>query len=224
MSSVPDPKKPNFFEKFDEEGGSKRKLKNWNLKLVALIAISWSLFQLWYASPLPFILDFGKIIDVPARSVHLAFGLALCFLAYPAFKKNRDRPISVYDFLLVLIGVVATLYIFFDYEGLVYRQGIMAQINLFGFNIPYEVILGSLGIILLLEATRRAIGIPLVIIALIFLLFSIFGQSMPDLISHQGLSVTRLVGYHWFGGEAIFGIPISVSVSFIFYLYYLVQF
>ena len=100
----------------------------------------------------------------------------------------------------------------------------MAKINLFGFNIPYEVILGSLGIILLLEATRRAIGIPLVIIALIFLLFSIFGQSMPDLISHQGLSLTRLVGYHWFGGEAIFGIPISVSVSFIFYLYYLEQF
>ena len=91
MSSVPDTKKINFFEKFDEEGGSKRKLKNWNLKLVATIAISWSLFQLWYASPLPFILDFGKIIDVPARSVHLAFGLALCFLAYPAFKKNRDK-------------------------------------------------------------------------------------------------------------------------------------
>ena len=216
MSSVPDPKKPNFFEKFDEEGGSKRKLKNWNLKLVAIIAISWSLFQLWYASPLPFILDFGKIIDVPARSVHLAFGLALCFLAYPTFKKNRDRPISGIDFLLVVISIAATLYIFFDYEGLVYRQGIMAKVNLFGFNIPYEVILGSLGIILLLEATRRAIGIPLVIIALIFLLFSIFGQSMPDLISHQGLSITRLVGYHWFGGEAIFGIPISVSVSFIF--------
>ena len=216
MSSVPDTKKINFFEKFDEEGGSKRKLKNWNLKLVATIAISWSLFQLWYASPLPFILDFGKIIDVPARSVHLAFGLALCFLAYPAFKKNRDRPISGFDFLLVTISVAATLYIFFDYEGLVYRQGIMAKINLFGFNIPYEVILGSFGIILLLEATRRAIGIPLVIIALIFILFSIFGQSMPNLISHQGLSITRLVGYHWYGGEAIFGIPISVSVSFIF--------
>ncbi len=216
MSSAPDPDKPNFFERFDEEGGSRRKLKNWNLKLVATIAISWSLFQLWYASPLPFILDFGKIIDVPARSVHLAFGLALCFLAYPGLKKSRDKPISIFDIFLVIIGLVATLYIFFDYEGLVYRQGIMAKTNLFGFAIPYEVILGSLGIILLLEATRRAIGIPLVVIALIFLLFSVFGQSMPDLISHQGLSLTRLVGYHWFGGEAIFGIPISVSVSFIF--------
>jgi len=217
MSSVQEPQnKSNFFEKFDEEGGSKRKLKNWNLKLVAGIAISWSLFQLWYASPLPFILDFGKIIDVPARSLHLAFGLVLCFFAYPAFKARRDEKIPIYDYFFVVIGLIATLYIFFSYEALVHRQGIMATVKFFGFTVPYEVILGSLGIILLLEATRRAIGIPLVTIALIFLLFSIFGQSMPDLISHQGLSITRLVGYHWFGGEAIFGIPISVSVSFIF--------
>ena len=144
MSSAPDSDKPNFFERFDEEGGSRRKLKNWNLKLVAAVAILWSLFQLWYASPLPFILDFGKIIDVPARSVHLAFGLALCFLAYPGLKKNRDKPISIIDIFLVIIGLAATLYIFFDYEGLVYRQGIMAKINLFGFVIPYEVILLSL--------------------------------------------------------------------------------
>ena len=217
MSSVQEPQnKSNFFEKFDEEGGSKRKLKNWNLKLVAGIAISWSLFQLWYASPLPFILDFGKIIDVPARSLHLAFGLVLCFFAYPAFKARRDEKIPIYDYFFVVIGLIATLYIFFSYEALVHRQGIMATVKFFGFKVPYEVILGSLGIVLLLEATRRAIGIPLVTIALIFLLFSIFGQSMPDLISHQGLSITRLVGYHWFGGEAIFGIPISVSVSFIF--------
>ena len=87
MSSAPDPKKPNFFENLMKKGGSKRKLKNWNLKLVAAVAILWSLFQLWYASPLPFILDFGKIIDVPARSVHLAFGLALCFWLIQLLKK-----------------------------------------------------------------------------------------------------------------------------------------
>ena len=103
-----------------------------------------------------------------------------------------------------------------DYEGLVYRQGILATVNFLGLNIRYEMILGAIGIILLLEATRRAIGLPLVCIAVIFLIFSIFGKQMPDLIAHAGLSITRLVGYHWLGGEAIFGIPISVSVSFIF--------
>ena len=208
--------KQEFFEKHDEEGGSRRSLKNWNLKLVGLMAVSWSLFQLWYASPLPFILDFGKFIDVPARAIHLAFGMSLCFLAYPILKSNRNKPISLLDFILSIISVIVTFYLVIDYEGLVYRQGILAKENIFGINIPYELIIGSFGIILLLEATRRSIGTPLVIIALIFLLFSIFGQQMPDLISHQGLSLKRLVGYHWFGGEAIFGIPISVSVSFIF--------
>jgi TRAP transporter 4TM/12TM fusion protein len=205
-----------LLEKFDEESGIKKHLHGWNLKLAAGVAISWSLFQLWYASPLPFILDFGKIIDVPARAVHLAFGLILCFLVYPVVKSKKKTKISYLDFILVILSAFVTLYIFFQYEGLVYRQGILAKIQLLSFTIPYEIIIGSIGIILLLEATRRAIGIPLVAIGIIFLLFSIFGQSMPELISHQGLSIKRLVGYHWFGGEAIFGIPISVSVSFIF--------
>ena len=174
------------------------------------------MFQLWYASPLPFLLDFGKFIDVPARAIHLAFGMGLCFLAYPTLKSKRNSPINTYDFVLALISLVATFYLVMEYEGLVYRQGILASVDFFGLKIPYELILGSFGILLLLEATRRAIGVPLVAIALIFLFFSVFGQKMPDLISHQGLSITRLVGYHWFGGEAIFGIPISVSVSFIF--------
>ena len=72
----------SFFKRHDDEGGSRRVLKSWNLKLVGLLAISWSLFQLWYASPLPFLLDFGKLIDVPARAIHLAFGMCLCFSGY----------------------------------------------------------------------------------------------------------------------------------------------
>ncbi len=206
----------DYLEKFDEDGGSKKNLRGWNLKLAATVAITWSLFQLWYASPLPFILDFGKIIDVPARAIHLAFGMILCFLIYPTFKSKKKSKIPISDFILAFISLLVTLYIFFGYVDLVHRQGILANIELGSLTIPYEVIIGAFGIILLLEATRRAIGIPLVTIALIFLLFSVFGQSMPYLISHQGLSITRLVGYHWFGGEAIFGIPISVSVSYIF--------
>ena len=208
--------KSNIIEEFEEEASFKKNLQNWNLKLISLIAISWSLFQLWYASPLPFLLDFGKLIDVPARAIHLAFGLTLCFLVFPALKSKKKNKISVLDFVFVIFGIIVTLYLAVGYEGLVYRQGILAKIQVGDFTIPYEIIIGSIGILLLLEATRRAIGIPLVVIAVIFLLFSVFGQSMPDLISHQGLSIKRLVGYHWLGGEAIFGIPISVSVSFIF--------
>ena len=84
------------------------------------------------------------------------------------------------------------------------------------FNLPVELILGSLGILILLEATRRAIGLPLVIIAVCFLLFSYFGRYAPEIISHGGLSLNRLVGFQWLDQEAIFGIPIGVSVDFIF--------
>ncbi len=208
--------KTDFFEKFDEDGETKRILSGWNLKLVAGVAIGWTLFQLWYASPLPFLLNIGQFIDVPARAIHLAFALTLCFLLYPSSKANRNQSIQVLDFIFVILGLIATLYLVFSYEGLVHRQGVMSATTIFGIVIPYELILGSVGIILLLEATRRVIGWPLVIIAVVFILFSFFGRLLPDLIAHPGLSLNRLVGYHWLGGEAIFGIPISVSVGFIF--------
>ena len=119
----------SFFKKHDEEGGSRRILKSWNLKLVGFFAIAWSLFQLWYASPLPFLLDFGKFIDVPARAIHLAFGMGLCFLAYPALKSKRNSPINIFDFILAFISLLVTIYLVLEYEGLVYRQGILASIN-----------------------------------------------------------------------------------------------
>ena len=206
----------NNLENIDDEGSIKRNLKGFNLKLVAFIAICWTLFQLWYASPLPFIFNFGIFIDLPARAIHLAFALTLCFLIYPGRKGRSNNQIKLIDYFFVTLSIIATFYIVIDYEGLVYRQGILATVNFLGLNIRYEMILGAIGIMLLLEATRRAIGLPLVCIAVIFLIFSIFGKQMPDLIAHAGLSITRLVGYHWLGGEAIFGIPISVSVSFIF--------
>jgi TRAP transporter 4TM/12TM fusion protein len=206
----------NNLENIDDEGSLKRNLKGFNLRLVASIAICWTLFQLWYASPLPFIFNFGIFIDLPARAIHLAFALTLCFLIYPGRKTGSNHQIKLTDYLFIVLSIIVTFYIVIDYEGLVYRQGILATVNFLGLNIRYEMIIGVVGILLLLEATRRAIGLPLVCIALIFLIFSIFGKQMPDLIAHAGLSITRLVGYHWLGGEAIFGIPISVSVSFIF--------
>ncbi len=197
-----------------------RTLSGWQLKLVAVTALAWSIFQLWYASPLPFILGFGVLIDVPARALHLGFALFLVFLIYPASRKTKEKRFGFFSFVLASLGFLCTFYLFLDYEGLVDRNGILQkheiEIGNSKFSIPTELLIGLVGISLLLEATRRSIGLPLVIVATIFYLYSFFGQSMPDLISHQGLSLKRLVGYHWFGGEAIFGIPISVSVSFVF--------
>jgi TRAP transporter 4TM/12TM fusion protein len=183
---------------------------------IGIICFVWTVFQVWIASPFPFMTGFALITGVPARAVHLAFGLVLTFLIFPARKSHRTDRIPWYDIALAIAAGVCTSYIFFGWDGLVARQGILLTWQIGALTIPVEAILGGVGILLLLEATRRAIGIPLVIVCVIFLLYAIFGQYMPLVISHKGVSLQRLIGYQWLGGESIFGIPISVSVSFVF--------
>jgi len=200
--------------KIKEDLSPTRNLTGLHLKVVATIAIIWSLFQLWYASPFPFWFNFGMFKGLPARAIHLGFALTLAFLIYPTVKGKK---ISIFDIIISFVGAFCCLYIYFFYDQLVDRGGVLLSIPVSkNFNLPVELILGSLGILILLEATRRAIGLPLVIIAVCFLLFSYFGRYAPEIISHGGLSLNRLVGFQWLDQEAIFGIPIGVSVDFIF--------
>ena len=186
--------------KVEETEGRARVLSGWQLKFIAAVAFSWSSFQLWYASPFPFMFGFGVFIDVPARALHLGFALFLAFLSFPFLKKDRIKKFGLTSIFLAVIAFLSTFYLFYNYEAIVYRNGILLtnELNIFGklINFPTELIIGIIGILSLLECTRRAIGIPLVIVASIFLLYSIFGQSMPEMISHQGLSLKRLAGYH----------------------------
>jgi len=200
-------------DRIQEDISPTRNLSGIHLKIVFGIAILWTLFQLWYASPFPFWLNFGMFKGLPARAIHLGFALTLTFLIFPA---ARGKKISALDILISIVAAFCCLYIYFYYDDLVNRGGILLVKEIFGFKVPVELIIGAIGIIILLEATRRAIGLPLVIIAICFLLFSYFGKYAPDIISHGGLSIKRLVGFQWFDQEAIFGIPIGVSVDFIF--------
>ena len=196
-------------EEFEYQGrGQGRRLA----VLISALCFAWSFYQLWIASPFPFMLDFAIIGDVPARGIHLSFALLLCFLIFPLSRRRGVDRLPLYDIACALLGWFAAIYLFVGWDGLVARQGVLYVWN----GIPVEAILGGVGIVLLLEATRRSIGIPLVIVCSIFLVYSIFGQSMPDIVSHKGLSLNRLIGYQWLTGEAVFGIPISVSVSFVF--------
>ncbi len=200
--------------KISEDLSPTRNLTGLHLKIVGIIAIIWSLFQLWYASPFPFMFDIGMIKGLPARAIHLGFALTLAFLIYPISKRKK---ISIFDILISFIAVFCCLYIYFFYDQLVDRGGILLNVTIWKkFNLPVELIIGSCGILILIEATRRVFGLPLVIIAVCFLLFSYFGRYAPEIISHGGLSLNRLVGFQWFDQEAIFGIPIGVSVDFIF--------
>ncbi len=200
--------------KISEDLSPTRNLTGFHLKIVSAIAIIWSLFQLWYASPFPFMLNFGMFKGLPARAIHLGFALTIAFLIYPI---SKGKKISFFDVLISFMGAISCLYIYFFYDQLVERGGVLLNLRISEtLNFPLELILGGCGILILLEATRRAIGLPLVIIASCFLLFSYFGRYAPEIISHGGLSLNRLVGFQWLDQEAIFGIPIGVSVDFIF--------
>ena len=200
-------------EKFE---GPKQSLQGKFSILVGLVAFTWSLWQLWIASPLPFDLGIGIFVDRPARALHLAFGLLLGILMFPSAWEAGKKWRNWVTFTLAVTAFMVCTYGWLGYDGIVDRNGILLEWTVAGFIIPIEAILGGLGIVLLLESTRRSVGIPLVIVCSIFILYSLFGQSMPDIISHKGVSFERLVGYQWLSSEAIFGIPIDVSVSYVF--------
>ena len=204
----------NLKSKINEDLSPTRNLTGFHLKVVAAIAIIWSLFQLWYASPFTFMFNIGMFKGLPARAIHLGFALTLAFLIFPI---SKNKKISIFDIVISLVAAFSCLYIYFFYDQLVDRGGVLLNFQIGdSFNLPVELIIGSCGIMILLEATRREIGLPLVIIAICFLLFSYFGRYAPEIISHGGLSLNRLVGFQWLDQEAIFGIPIGVSVDFIF--------
>ncbi len=175
--------------------------------VIAGLALLWSLFQLWIASPLPFVLGFGVLNDTETRSIHLAFALLLAFLAYPAFKKSpRDR-VPLVDIALGLVAASTAAYLFIVYEQLAQRPGNLTTMDL---------VTACIGIPLLLEATRRALGPPLAIIALVFLAYSVAGPWMPGLLAHRGVSFTALANHQWITTEGVFGIALGVSTSFVF--------
>ena len=176
-------------------------------KLIAALALLWSLFQLWIASPLPFMLRVGVFNNTEARAIHLAFALLLAFLAYPAFKRSpRDR-VPLVDIALGLIAAASASYLYFAYEQLAQRPGNLTTMDL---------VTACVGIPLLLEATRRALGPALAVIALIFLGYSLAGPYMPGLLAHRGVSFTALANHQWITTEGVFGIALGVSTSFVF--------
>ncbi len=172
-------------------------------------AILWALFQLWSASPFPFMTGFLLFDDTIKRTIHLAFAIFLAFMAYPAFKSSPRRRIPVHDIIMAVVGAYCALYYFIFYEDIASRAGIVYT---------QDVIVACAGIALLLEATRRSLGMPLMIIASIFLLYTYFGSSplIPDLIRHGGQSLEKITSHQWLTSEGVFGIALGVSTDFVF--------
>ncbi|MCP5284259.1 MAG: TRAP transporter permease [Burkholderiaceae bacterium] len=176
-------------------------------KLLLGVALAWSLFQLWIASPLPFSLGFGVFNDTQSRAIHLAFAVFLSYMAYPAFSGSRRDRVPVLDWVFALVGAFCASYLFFFYRELADRPG---QPN------TQDLVVAVTGLVLLLEATRRALGLPMVIVALVFLGYTFGGPYMPDLIAHKGASLSRAMSHQWLTTEGVFGVALGVSSGFIF--------
>ncbi len=176
-------------------------------RLLLYTALAWSIFQLWYASPLPFTLGVFVFNDTEARSIHLAFAIFLAYTAYPAFKRSPRAYIPWTDWVFALVGAACAAYIFLFYSELATRPGQPTTTDL---------VVAVTGMLLLLEATRRVLGPPMMIVAIVFLIYTFGGPHMPDLIAHKGASLSKAMSHQWLTTEGVFGIALGVSSSFIF--------
>jgi len=176
-------------------------------RIIITACLAWALFQLWYASPLPFIVGFGVFNGTEARSIHLAFALFLAFTAYPAFKWSPRHTIPFQDWIFALTGAFCAAYLVLFNDALADRPGAPTTM---------DISVGVVGLILLLEATRRALGPPLLIVALVFLSYTFGGQYMPDVIAHKGASLEKAMSHYWITTEGVFGVALGVSTTMVF--------
>lgn len=190
-----------LLEKYDPEAGT-RKLGGVLGWIVFFGLLAFSLFHLYTGV-------FGMLTAQLQRSIHLGFALALIFLLFPARKKDRGRKHKVawYDIILAILGIAVGAYWPLFIDEIVMRAGRLTEIDFY---------VGLIAVLLVLEATRRAVGLPITIIAVIFLAYAIFGPYMPAFLAHRGLDLERLVQTMFFTTEGILGTPLGVSATFIF--------
>jgi TRAP transporter 4TM/12TM fusion protein len=142
-----------------------------------------------------------------ARSIHLAFATFLSFTAFPMMRGKHQNHVPVYDWILALAAAFAASYIYIFYDQLATRPGAPNT---------QDMVVALGGLVLLLEATRRSLGLPLTVVAAVFMFYSLAGPYMPDVISHKGASLSKLASHQWLGTEGVFGVALGVSTSFVF--------
>ena len=184
-------------------------------KFLAAVAFIWSLFHIYLASSMPYIMvDLTGIqffVDVltVGRQIHLAFALFLAAMAYPLFAGSSRRTIPWYDWILGIVGAVSCLYMFYFQEELAARAGLPTTA---------DIVIASCGLAVLLIATYRALGFPLLIVAGFFLTYGFFVNKdfIPEVIQWKGASYSKAMGHFWITEEGVFGIALSVSASLVF--------
>lgn len=196
-------------------GGRAPKNRNVAL-LIAGLALTWSLWQVWIASPIPFLLNWGVFSGREARPIHLAFSLMLAFLAYPAFKKSSRDHVPAVDWILGILGIATTMYlVFFDSSLADKIMGTRLSDRPGNPNMT-DIVVACVGMVVLMEATRRALGPPLMIVAMIFLGYTFLGPYAPGILAWKGASFGAVADHQWLSSEGVFGIALGVSTGLVF--------
>ncbi len=173
-----------------------------------VLPLCWAIYQLWIASPLPFIVGFVWN-DTQSRSIHLGFAVLLAFLAFPGLKSSPRNRIPTITWAVALIAAAAASYLWWDYRGVADRTGNPSTM---------DVVIAGIGIILLLEAARRSLGFPLMGVALFFLSYVFFGSwsGLPEVVQWKGASFEKAMSHMWLTTEGVFGVALGVSSGFVF--------
>jgi TRAP transporter 4TM/12TM fusion protein len=184
--------------------------------LIAGVALAWSLFQIWIASPLPYTIGIGVFSSREARPIHLAFALFLAYLVFPAFRTSPRRSVPLADWALAIGATACALYLFVFDTALV--KSLLGSRLADRPNAPNttDVVVSVLGILFLLEATRRSLGPPLMIVAMVFLGYTFLGPYAPGLLAWKGASFNAVAFHQWLSTEGVFGIALGVSTDLVF--------
>ena len=188
-----------------ESGG--RKLTGPVGAIALNVAVVWSLFQLWIASPLPYSLGWGVINSTGQRSIHLAAAFFLVYMLYPRGKSSPRGHVPAYDWLFAIVASCCAAYIYVFAAELGKRPGSPT---------PIDIGVTVIGVLLLLEATRRCLGWPMTVMAIVFIIYMFAGPYMPEMISHKGASLGRAASQIWLTTEGVFGVALGVSAEFVF--------
>ena len=164
--------------KYDKESVY-RSFKGWLDIFIKILCIAFSAFHLYTAATTPFAPQIQ-------RAVHLGFVLTLIYLLYPARATGNMTKLAWYDAILAIAGAVVCGYIVWQYDIIVLDAGPATEL---------DFIMGCASILLVLEATRRIVGIPITLVAVVFLLYAKFGNLIPGMLGHPGFSVQRIVSH-----------------------------
>ncbi len=188
-----------LLEKYDIESNT-RTIKGIMHWVIFIGLLAFSAFQLYTAIE-------GQFTAYIQRSIHLGFALTFIFLLYPSRKKGSKASIPWYDYGLSILSVIVGTYWTINYDRLVQSLGGVSGLDFY---------IGLLAILLVLEAARRAVGLPITIIAGVFLIYGLFGDLFPGFLAHRGQSVENLTHLMFYTTDGILGTPLSVSATYIF--------